>query len=755
MGRPSVALVSLAAFSLLWFLARAGLGFDVRALPHGRGTVHFTDRTGLPLGSIAASDARNSAWVALDRVSPLFLRAILAAEDARFYYHGAVDAGALLRATYEYAIDGEARSGGSTIAMQLARSIWHVPGGVRGKIVQIADAERIVLRSPPNAILEAYVNRVPMGGDVYGVEAASRSYFGISAGDLDLAQAALLAAIPNDPSRLSPYANWRGLRARQRYVLDRMEEDGTISRAQAAAAAGERLEILPPAGGPRAAQHFLFALYPHVPPQKTLVRTTLDASLQRYVQAQVLAVTASLGSRHVTDAAALVVDNATGDVLAYVGSPDYFSDALLGRNDGVTALRQPGSSLKPFTYELALERGAIASTTILQDAPATYAIPGGELYQPADYSTRFAGPVRVRYALANSLNVPAVRVLSRVGVGALLERLHRLGFSHLEKPASYYGLGLTLGSGEVTLEELVRAYATMARGGAAIPLRTTLDAPVPRPVQIGDAATWALVTRMLADAHARALSFGVDSILRLPFPAAVKTGTSSDYRDTWTVGFTRDYTVGVWAGNFDGSAMQGVSGVTGAAPLWNHIMLHLYERRNEPPAFAAPAGFVRVPICATTGRRPTAACAAVVTEWIRPAQAAAWRRPAARYDGVRIVFPADDDVFALNRPADSRSRSMQRLELQAAGSTTVRWSVSGSALGVDAQGHAFWPLRLGRWTIEARSGRELDSVTVRVVPAPVTRRAGFTAIQQALPQRRRSQMLLPPRHSKGSGFSPH
>ncbi len=652
MGRPSVPLVTLAAFSLLWFVARAGLGFDVRTLPHGRGTVHFTDRTGLPLGSIAASDVRNSAWVRLDRVSPYFLRAILAAEDARFYDHGAVDAGALLRAAAEYVVDGEARSGGSTIAMQPARSIRHVPGGVRGKVVQIVDAERIVLRSPPNAVLEAYVNRVPMGGDIYGIEAAARSYFGISAADLDLAQSALLAAIPNDPSRLSPYANWRGLRARQRYVLDRMEEGGLISRAQAAAAAGERLEILPPAGGPRTAQHFLFALYPHVPQERTLVRTTLDASLQRYVQAQVLAVTSSLGNRHVTDAAALVVDNATGDVLAYVGSPDYFSDVLLGRNNGVAALRQPGSSLKPFTYELALERGAIASTTILQDAPATYAIPGGELYQPADYSTRFAGPVRVRYALANSLNVPAVRVLSRVGVGALLERLHQLGFSHLERPASYYGLGLTLGSGEVTLEELVRAYATMARDGAAIPLRMTLDAPVRASVQIGDAATWALVTRMLADPHARALSFGVNSILRLPFPAAVKTGTSSDYRDTWTVGFTRDYTVGVWAGNFDGSAMQGVSGVTGAAPLWNHIMLHLYERRDDPPAFASPPGFVRVAICATTGRRPTAACGAVVAEWIRPAQRAAWRRGAVRVAGLHIVFPADGDIFALNRASD-------------------------------------------------------------------------------------------------------
>ncbi len=715
-------------------------GIDAAALPHGGAAVAFTDRTGAPLGTVLASDSDHAAWVPLDRIAPSFLHAIVAAEDARFRSHGAIDAFALVRATREYAVYGSARSGGSTIAMQVARGLWNAPSSLRGKLVQIAGAVRLAIRSSPDALLEAYVNRVPMGGNRYGIEAAARTYFGVGASDLDLAQSALLAAIPNDPARLSPYAHWNDLRARQRYVLGRMVATGAIDAAQARTAAAEELHILPPDGGLLAAQHALFYLYPRVPPGATIVRTTIDASLQRFVQAQTEQVVQALAGRHVTDAAALVIDNATGDVLAYVGSPDYFADDALGRNDGVQALRQPGSSLKPFTYDLALERDAIAPNTILADVPTTYAIPGGRLYQPADYSTRFSGPVRVRYALANSLNVPAVRVLSTLGVEPLLARLHDLGFAHLDRPASYYGLGLTLGSGEVSLWELTHAYATMARAGAAIPLRLQADVPIPPSTPIGDPATWQLVTDMLADPQARTKSFGLHSILELPFPTAVKTGTSSDFRDTWTVGFSRDYTVGVWVGNFDGSAMRDVSGVTGAGPLWNRIMLHLHESR-EPGPFAAPRGFVRRPICATTGHKPDNDCAAIVTEWLRPKDLPGWSAPAGKpgneYDlwlarqdvagaALHIVSPREGDTFALNPAPNAVARASERIELHAIGKGKVSWQVGGVAIPLDAQGHAFWRLRMGTWSIEARDGKMRDRVTIRVVPPPHGSNPGFT-----------------------------
>jgi penicillin-binding protein 1C len=733
----------LAAIAALRFA-----GIDVAVLDVPRGSVTYTDRAGGVLGTVLGADALHAVSVPLSSVSPEFLAAIVAAEDARFWHHGAVDVPALVRAARDYAIFGEARSGGSTIEMQLARLLRGEPSTIRGKLAQIVTAQRIAIASSKNAILEAYVNRVPMGGNVYGVEAAARTYFGEPASDLDLAQASLLAAIPNDPARLAPDADFDALRKRQRFVLRRMVELGEIAPARAASAFDETLAIRRHDFGIAGAAQALFQLYRQSDGRAGRVRTTIDGDLQRFVQAQTEDVVGALQTYHVSDGAALVVDNRTGDILAYVGSPDYFSVEALGSNDGARALRQPGSSLKPFAYELALERQAITSTTILADVPASYAIPGGKLYQPADYSGRFSGPVRVRYALANSLNAPAVQVLSRLGVGAFLGRLHELGFDHLTQPAPYYGLGLVLGSGEVSLWELVQAYATMARGGLFVPLHLVPGAGAPAR-SVGDASDWQLITDMLADPHARAKSFGIGSVLQLPFPAAVKTGTSSDFRDTWTVGFTRDYTVGVWVGNFDGSAMRGVSGVTGAGPLWNRIMLHLYERRDEPAPFAPPRGFVRTPICATTGHAPNGAssCPAVVEEWVRPQDLANVLHPAAsargQYDTwlalqpsetlgrFRIVFPHDGDVFVRNDAGDAVASREQQIALRAVNSGgQVRWSVDGEALPVDATGTAFWPLRLGTWRIDAVEGVHADHVTIRVVPPPRPKDPGFSPISR-------------------------
>ncbi|MFZ0032377.1 MAG: penicillin-binding protein 1C [Candidatus Cybelea sp.] len=715
-------------------------GIDAAKLTPSQGSVTYTDRNGGVLGTVLGAGSSHAVNVPLAAVSPDFLNAIVAAEDARFWHHGAVDVPALVRAARDLAIYGEAKSGGSTIEMQLARLMdessfdeLRVPrdgisSQIRAKISQICLAERIAMVSSKSAILEAYVNRVPMGGNVYGVEAAARTYFGEPASDLDLAQASLLAAIPNDPARLAPDSDWAALRERQRFILQRMAELGEIAPATARVAVAESLHVRRHESGIADAAHALFFLAGRRQGSGR-VRTTIDQSLQRFVQAQTQDVIGALQDYHVADGAALVVDNRSGNVLAYVGSPDYFSDEVLGRNDGVQALRQPGSSLKPFTYELALERGTIHSTTILSDAPAAYSIPSGKLYQPADYSGRFSGPVRVRYALANSLNTPAVQVLSSLGVGTLLDRLHALGFAHLDKPSSYYGLGLTLGSGEVSLWELVQAYATLARGGDFVPL-TLVARDTPPPKTIGQTAQWQLVADMLADPHARAKSFGVGSVLQMPFPAAVKTGTSSDFRDTWTVGFTRDYTVGAWVGNFDGSTMHGVSGVTGAGPLWNRIMLHLYERKDDPPPLPSPRGFVRTAICATTGHAPGARCPGIVQEWVLPRDLAATKL-ADVLAGVRIVAPRDGDVFVLNA-ASGLAAQEQQLALRAtAAGGALHWSVGGAPLSVDASDTAFWPLRLGTWEIVASDGRRRDAITIRVVPPPRNDRPGFTLLTRS------------------------
>jgi penicillin-binding protein 1C len=428
--------------------------------------VEFRDRNHRPLGTLLSRNQEHTAVVPLDQVSPHFLNAILAAEDQRFYHHGAVDLQAVVRASWQSLKAGHIVSGASTITMQLARTVEPSPRTWGGKVQQVWHSWRIAAGMSKDEILAAYVNRLPMGGNIYGVEAASRTYFGVSAADLTPAQASLLAALPNAPTVLNPYFNWDNLKQRQRYVLNRMVEDGYLSRKECHRILAQPVTVLPPDQSLLAAPHFLFWLAEQLPTNHPAqVQTTLDLNLQRFVEAQVQQAVEGLAQHQVHQAAALVVDNTSGNVLAYVGSPSYFATQQSGRNDGVQALRQPGSTLKPFLYQLALEREIIKPNTILQDEPIHYPIPGGQLYSPMDYSNTFQGPVRVRAALANSLNIPAVQILEDVTVPAFLERLHQLGFSHLDHSPDHYGLGLALGSGEVTLWELAQAYLILAHNG--------------------------------------------------------------------------------------------------------------------------------------------------------------------------------------------------------------------------------------------------------------------------------------------------
>ncbi|MFN6558408.1 MAG: penicillin-binding protein 1C [Nostoc sp. ChiSLP01] len=740
--------------------------------------MQFSDRNNLPLGTLLTRDQEHTSVVGLNQVSPQFIQAILAAEDASFYEHGALDMKAVVRAMKEAIHAKRIVSGASTITMQLARMLEPVPRTLSGKMQEIWLSWRLVAGMNKDEILSAYINRLPMGGNIYGVEAAARTYFSIPASDLNLAQASLLAAIPNNPTYFNPYEHWERLKQRQKYVLNRMVLEGYVSEAIAARTSTEKVVFQSRQKGIIAAPHFLFWLANQIPPtplekgglfpskgglvsskgglvpplkrgvrgDQSVIRTTINRPLQQFVEAQVQQVISSLAANNVHDAAALVIDNHTGEVLAYVGSPDYFNEAKLGRNDGVQALRQPGSTLKPFVYELALEKNLIRPNTILADVPARYAIPGAKLYSPTDYTESFLGPVRVRIALANSLNVPAVRVLEKVGVETFLERLHQLGFEHLNQTPEHYGLGLTLGSGEVTLWELARAYLTIVRQGDAIPLVTTFsdsqDA-IHRVSTIPNQKIWQLIINILSDNHARATAFGVDSVLNLPFPAAVKTGTSSNFRDTWTVGFTTDYTVATWVGNFNGEPMRQVSGVTGAAPLWNRIMLHLHEHQ-QPAAFPSPEGLIQLPICAISGLKPTPDCNSVVQEYFYPEDKnnyeaenkfdlppeydewlAKQQRSHLISDNLRILSPHHGDIFLLY-PGEA---GLQKLEFKLVGnkSAPVEWWLNGEKLDTNSANSLFWNLRPGKWTLEARSGEMKDKVSFHVELASIkpTRR-GFS-----------------------------
>ncbi len=789
------------------------LGLVVRSLPYlapiratdlvqDRRAVEFSDRNHLPLGTILSRDQDHTATTPLSQVSPDFIHAILAAEDGKFYHHGALEMRAIVRSLINAIQVGRITSGASTITMQLARMLDPAPRTLSAKIDEVWLSWRLVAGMNKDEILQAYINRLPMGGNIYGIEAASRIYFGMPASELNLAQASLLAAIPNNPVYLNPYEYWQPLKRRQRYVLNRMVKDKYITREQANRAYQEEIALQSRQQGIIAAPHFLFWLANQLPKDHpSYIQTTLDRPLQQFVEAQVQQVIRLLASNNVHHAAALVIDNHTGEVLAYVGSPDYFAQAQLGGNDGVQALRQPGSTLKPFLYQLALEKRVIRPNTVLADVPTHYAIPGAKLYSPTDYSQTFQGPVRVRVALANSLNIPAVRVLEQVGVPNFLERLHQLGFEHLTHPPDYYGLGLSLGSGEVNLWELARAYVVLANQGEFKPivawktgnreqgtgnreqgkggefltfnpstfnLQPSTFNLQPSTLKPSTPSTWALITDMLSDAHARAKAFGVDSVLNLPFPAAVKTGTSSNFRDTWTVGFTTDYTVATWVGNFDGSPMQQVSGVMGAAPLWNRIMLHLHEKQ-EPSAFEPPAGLVQEPICALSGLRPTPACPSVVQEYFYPEDLSEYNSTSDTFyqvvapgsDGqspqyrlnlpeeynewlamrsqpilpssqLQIISPGNGSVFLLY---PTQSAAAQRLEfkLAATPSQPVEWWLNGQKLATDSSNSFFWPISAGNWTLEAKSDEMSDRVMFEVKLAQNrTTRRGFSV---AAPQK--------------------
>jgi penicillin-binding protein 1C len=589
--------------------------------------VRILDRRGVLLRTAVGGREGRAEWAALEQIAPAAANATVAAEDRRFRLHPGIDPIAILRAAAENLRAGRIRSGGSTITQQVIRSLRPSPRSVANKIMEMWDALRLERMMSKEAILEEYLNRVPYGNGLVGIEAAARSYFGKPARSLSLAEAAFLAGLPNAPTTLNPRRNLPGAIARQRVVLRRMLGEGMITPQEYALGVEEPLSLRP-AGWDLIAPHATeMALQASASfPTAARLRTTIDASLQQRVEEIVRSHLAALARKNVTNAAVIVLENGTGEIRALVGSADYFDSARSGAVNGVLARRQPGSAIKPFMYACALE-GEFTPSTILADLPTSLPDEGGE-FVPENYDRRYHGPVRLRNALACSYNVPAVRTLRAVGQEAFLERLRAFGITTLGEPASYYGYGLTLGNGEVTLLELASAYAALANGGrwrapvlvegiedaAGTRLDATEETRASR--QVIDPRTAFLITDILSDPAARRPAFG--NWFRFPFSCAVKTGTTKAYRDNWTLGYTSAYTVGVWVGNFDGSEMHGSSGVTGAGPIFCDIisLLHLSPVGGEVPApFSVPSGIRQGTICIASGARPNRYCPTTVSEY--------------------------------------------------------------------------------------------------------------------------------------------
>jgi penicillin-binding protein 1C len=589
-------------------------------------SLRIFDRRGNLLREVLSDEEGRGQWVSLQEIPRNVVLATLAAEDSRFYEHPGIDIKAVLRAAAQNIRARRLISGGSTLTQQVVKNIYHFPRNWFWKIVEAWYALRLEISLSKDEIITQYLNRIPYGNQTFGINAASLLYFDKPPSHLSLAEAAFLAGLPRGPSIYNPYHHQRRAKKRQREVLRRMRNKGMITQEEYRRALKEPLNLTPPEISFRA-PHFCNFVLSRIPLKErqdiSSIRTTLDFELQRDVEVLLRNSVQSLRKWEVSNAAAIIMDNRRGEVLSFVGSADFFDGHNSGQVSGVTSLRQPGSALKPFTYALALEQGMTAATLIL-DEEIRIRTTGAD-YVPRNYDGKYHGLVRLREALACSYNVSALRVLENIGVASLLHRLKKLGFESLDRGANYYGLGLTLGGGEVTLLELARAYSTLARSGLFKKEKIFLEIkdtqgeaksfPEARSVPVFSPQVSFIITNILQDADARIPAFGEGSVLSLPFPCAVKTGTSGNFRDNWAVGYTPHYTVGVWVGNFDGKPMRDVSGVSGAGPLFRDIMLLLAKReRRRNSNFTSPEGLVEVYVCPQSGMVVGAFCPGKIKE---------------------------------------------------------------------------------------------------------------------------------------------
>ena len=636
-GRIAFASLVIAAGAVLVLATWIAIPIPAELLaPIDAPSVTLTDRHGIVLRTTRAADGSRARWMPIGEIDPQIITAFIAVEDRRFLERagrgalGAVDARALARAVRDNLRAGSVVSGASTITMQAARLIRPSNRGWGGKVVQALWALRLGAHLSGEEILEQYLNRVQLGQGAVGVSSAAALYAGASARSVSLAQAAMLAGIAHAPSSDNPLVSPRRARADRSRALARMRRAGYASAEEVARAAREPV-IASGDATPFLAPHFttrVLGWLDYRPSSSTTLRTSLDIALQGEIEAEVRRTVEDLRAEGARQAAVVVLDNHTGEILSWVGSPDFWADTA-GQTDMVISPRQPGSALKPFLYGLAFDRG-LTPATILADIPHEYRTSTGP-YRPRNYDHRYHGPVRAREALASSFNVPAVALADRMSAASLLGTLHQAGFTSLTKSADYYGLGLALGNGDVTLLELANAYRSLANGGVWRPYRwraagasvggssaLAADASDSDGRTVMSKLSAALVLDILSDASARVPGFGLQTPLEFPFRAAAKTGTSRHFTDNWAVATTAGFTVAVWVGNFSGRPMEGVSGVSGAGPLLHRAML-LTARRYAPGVLPSPAsaGARPVEICRLSGLRAVAGCPHM-TEWFAP-----------------------------------------------------------------------------------------------------------------------------------------
>ncbi len=621
-------------------------------------TARILDRNGGLLYELIDPNAGRRTYVPLSKISPAMVAATLATEDKDFYNHPGYDPIAIARAIWQNYTSGTTVSGASTITQQVARTILLSPDE-RSQRTYLRKAREIILageitrRYTKDQILELYLNENNYGNLSYGVEAAAETYFNTTADKLTLAQAAFLAGLPQSPALYDIYSNRDLTLARDQQVLTLMVRDSYDQNCIKVSNSTQPVCVDPQTAANAAIeiQKYNFPKpdinirYPHwvnyvraqleasYDPQTIYrsgfsVYTTLDPALQDAAQQLVSSQVANLAANNATDGALIAMRPSTGEILAMVGSADYNNTAISGQvNMATSETRQPGSAIKPVNYVAAFEKGWTPAT-LIWDVPSQFTPSGdpndprGETYIPNNYDGKFHGPVTVRTALSNSFNIPAVKTLQFVGVygdHGMIAMAKRFGFTSLDRPD--YGLSLTLGGGDVSLMEMVSAYSVFANNGMRVPPVSILKIvdhngktvyeykPPQRQVVVSPEHAY-LITSILSDNDARSWMFGPNSVLNLPFPVAAKTGTTNDFRDNWTMGYTPDLVTGVWVGNADYTPMVNTTGLTGAAPIWSQFMQVAvpYVSHNNPSPFVRPPGIIDKEICALSGTEPSQWC---------------------------------------------------------------------------------------------------------------------------------------------------
>ena len=598
-------------------------------------TTKIFDRNGILLYEVLQPDLGKKSVMTLAKIPKDFINATLAAEDMDYYKHGALDITSILRALWQDITAQKIVSGASTITQQTVRNITDLKSRQvwTDKLLEMMYSIRIEHIYSKDQILEMYLNRVYYGNLAYGCESAAEDFFGKHIYDLDLAEMTLIAGLPQSPSAYNPFVYFDRAKKRQLYVLSQMVKNGFIDQKKADDTYDEELAFRTnkiKIKAPHFVNYIINLLEEQYGQDMVMdgglqVVTTLDYNLQLKGEQAIERQVDKLKDHNVNDGALYAVDVPTGQILAYVGSKDYFDKDIDGAVDMVHALRQPGSSIKPLNYLAAFEKG-YTPATVLYDIPSQFDTESGP-YSPKNYDLKYHGPVRARIALASSFNIPAVKVLNYVGVSNFLGFLKKFGIDTLDADPSFYGLALTLGGGEVRVDQMAEAFNTIANYGYHRDTSVILQIKKSNGEVIFD---WSLpqahnvlgpqgkqhayqIMSIISDKNARIPGFGEGSILELDRPAAVKTGTTRNFKDNWAIGFTPQLLTAVWVGNADASSMENVSGVDGAAPAWAEFMEGALSTRTKMD-FANPGGLKEVEICAVSGMLATDLCNEKVSE---------------------------------------------------------------------------------------------------------------------------------------------